>query len=122
MLQKRPVKPTEASDTNFGLTRHVNLTPQSTVLLEKLIVCQPVKKFSAFYEIRNFIAVLIRVRDWTYILSKIKPVHDLISLGPILILSSSMPRSHSYMFSDKNCIGIFYFCRVCYILRTLHYC
>jgi hypothetical protein len=36
------------------------ITPWSRVLLEKLIVAQPVKKFSAFYRIRSFISVFTR--------------------------------------------------------------
>jgi len=37
-----------------------NLTPQSRVLLEKLIVDQPVKNIPAFYGIKTFIILLKR--------------------------------------------------------------
>jgi len=38
------------------------LTPWSTVLLEKPIVTQLLKKFPAFYGTRRFITVLTRIR------------------------------------------------------------
>jgi hypothetical protein len=41
------------------------MTPWSRVLLEKLIVAQPVKKFPAFYGIRRFITVFTRDHHWS---------------------------------------------------------
>jgi hypothetical protein len=40
---------------------HLNITPWSRVLIEKLIVAQPVK-FLVFYGTRRFISVVIRTR------------------------------------------------------------
>jgi len=37
----------------------------STVLLDKLIVTQLVKKFAVFYVIRRFITVFTRARHWS---------------------------------------------------------
>jgi hypothetical protein len=41
------------------------LIPWNTVLIEKLIVVQLVKKFSFFYGARKFIAVFTKARHWT---------------------------------------------------------
>jgi hypothetical protein len=40
-------------------------TDSMQVLLEKLIVAQPPKKFSAFYGTRRFITVFTKAPDWT---------------------------------------------------------
>ena len=39
---------------------HKYITPWSRVLLEKLMVSQPVKEFSPFYETRRFITAFTR--------------------------------------------------------------
>jgi hypothetical protein len=41
------------------------LTPMTTVLLEKLIVAQLVRKFHVFYGTRRFITVFTIARHWT---------------------------------------------------------
>jgi len=41
---------------------------------EKLTVAQPVKRFLAFLETRNFITVFITARHWIP-LSQMKPIH-----------------------------------------------
>jgi len=38
---------------------------ESRVLLKKLIIAQLVKKFPAFYGIRNFITVFTKAGHWT---------------------------------------------------------
>jgi len=44
-------------------TKHICLTPCSSVLLKKLIVTQLVKKFPAFYGTRSFITAFTRARQ-----------------------------------------------------------
>jgi hypothetical protein len=45
-----------------AVVKRTKLTAWSTVLLEKLILTQLVKKFPAFYRKRSFIAALKRTR------------------------------------------------------------
>jgi hypothetical protein len=68
------------------------LTPWSKVLLEKLIVMQPVKKFHAFYETWRFITILTRACHWSLSWDRwiqSTPSHC-ISLRSSLILSSHL--------------------------------
>jgi hypothetical protein len=51
---------------SYGLAELNNLlTPCGRVLLEKLVVTQPVKKFPAFYGTERFITVIIRATHWS---------------------------------------------------------
>jgi hypothetical protein len=45
--------------------RTIEPAAQSTTLLEKLMVAQPVNNLSAFYETRKFVTVFTTVRHWT---------------------------------------------------------
>jgi len=56
---------------------YINLTLQSRVLLEKLLVAHSVKKLSALYEIRWFITVHTKACQLSLILSHFNPVHTL---------------------------------------------
>jgi hypothetical protein len=68
------------------------LTPWIRVLLEKLTVCQLVKKFPAFYETRRFITAFTSARhlslSWASSIQSIQP--HTTSWRSILILSSHL--------------------------------
>jgi len=51
------------------------LTPRSRVLLEKLTICQLVKKFPAFYGARKIITAFTSARNPVPILIQLDPVH-----------------------------------------------
>jgi hypothetical protein len=45
----------------------IRQTPRQRIILDKLIVIQLIKKFTALYEKRRFVIVFTRLRDWTVI-------------------------------------------------------
>ena len=71
---------------------YYSLTPHSTVLLQKLTVFQPVKKFPTFYGIRRFIITVTSAHhlalSWAWLIQSILP-HPT-SCRSILILSSHL--------------------------------
>jgi hypothetical protein len=78
---------------NTGLTNLSNsLSPCSTVLVEKLIITQVVKKFSAFYGNRKFITTFTKAHrrplSWTRCMQSTTSYP--ISLRSILIISSHL--------------------------------
>jgi len=68
------------------------LTPWTTVLLDKLIATQPVKKFPAFYGTRRFITVFTPARHWSLPWARCitSTPFQPTSLRSVLILSSHL--------------------------------
>jgi hypothetical protein len=94
-----------------------SLTPWSKGLLEKLIVCQLVKEFSAFYGTRRFITVFTRASLWT--LSRTTWIHSkfphpvslrfILNYPPIYayvfqVVCSGFPTKYCVHFSSPPCV------------------
>jgi hypothetical protein len=96
-------------------------TPQSSVVLEKLTIPHPVKKFPALYAIQRFITMFTRachLRDAMY------PVHtNLFLLRYIYSYPQPTPVSSRwslfYRFPHKNCVCISFLHHTCDMMPPL---
>jgi hypothetical protein len=107
-----------AIQCNFILQKYLHAVTRSTVLLDKLVVGQLIKKLTVSYGPRRFIGSHLWI-----ILSQMNPFHVFIHYNHyrfILILSSHLRQGLQiglFRFSDQNVICVSHLSKMCYMPR-----